>query len=66
MRQYISYSRTSRKLMILPVYDKAWYDKACICEHLSYTFPIQNGIKQRAALSPLLLNFTLECAITKT
>jgi hypothetical protein len=28
-------------------------------------FPIQNGLKQGAALSPLLFNFALECAIRK-
>jgi hypothetical protein len=30
---------------------------------LSDTFPIQNGLKQRDALSPLLFNFALEYAI---
>jgi hypothetical protein len=28
-------------------------------------FPIQNGLTQGDALSPLLFNFPLECAITK-
>jgi hypothetical protein len=32
---------------------------------LSGSFPIQNGLKQGDALSPLLLNFALECAIRK-
>jgi hypothetical protein len=32
---------------------------------LSDTFPIQNGLKQGDALSPLLLNFALEYAVTK-
>jgi hypothetical protein len=41
------------------------YSKVCIGEHLCYNFPIQNGIKQRGALSPLLLNFALEYAIRK-
>jgi hypothetical protein len=32
---------------------------------LSDKFPIQNGLKQGDALSPLLFNFALEYAITK-
>jgi retron-type reverse transcriptase len=32
---------------------------------LSDNFPIQNGLKQGDALSPLLLNFALEYAIRK-
>jgi hypothetical protein len=32
---------------------------------LSYSFPIQNGLKQRDALSLLLFNFALEYAISK-
>jgi hypothetical protein len=32
---------------------------------LSDKFPIQNGLKQRDALSPLLFNFALEYAIRK-
>jgi hypothetical protein len=32
---------------------------------LSDTFPIQNVLKQRDALSPLLFNFALEYAIRK-
>jgi hypothetical protein len=32
---------------------------------LSDTFPIQNGLKQGEALSPLLFNFALGCAIRK-
>jgi hypothetical protein len=33
--------------------------------YLSQTFPIENGLKQGDALSPLLLNFTVEHAIRK-
>jgi hypothetical protein len=32
-------------------------------KHLSDSFPIQNGIKQGDALSPMLFNFALEYAI---
>jgi retron-type reverse transcriptase len=37
----------------------------CTDKQLSNTFPIQNGLKQGDALSPLLCNFTLEHAIRK-
>jgi hypothetical protein len=40
------------------------YSKICICKHFSDSFPIQNGLKQGDALSPLLLNFALEYAIS--
>jgi hypothetical protein len=41
------------------------YSKICIGKHLSGAFPIQNGLKQGDALSPLLFNFALEYAIRK-
>jgi hypothetical protein len=41
------------------------YSKVRIGKHLSDSFPIQNGLKQGDALSPLLFNFALEYAITK-
>jgi hypothetical protein len=41
------------------------YSKVHIGKHLSDSFPIQNGLKQRDALSPLLFNFALEYAIRK-
>jgi hypothetical protein len=39
--------------------------KVRIGKHLSDSFPIQNGIRQGDALSPLPFNFTLEYAIRK-
>jgi hypothetical protein len=36
-----------------------------IGKYLSDSFPIQNGLKQGDALSPLFFNFVLECAIRK-
>jgi hypothetical protein len=39
------------------------YIKVRIHTHLSDNFLILNGLKQRDALSPLLLNCALECAI---
>jgi hypothetical protein len=41
------------------------YSKVRICKLLSDSFPIQNGLKQGDALSPLLFNFALEYAIKK-
>jgi hypothetical protein len=39
------------------------YNKVRTSIHLSDNFPIQNGLKQGDALSPLLFNFALESAI---
>jgi hypothetical protein len=41
------------------------YTKIRTGKHLSGAFPIQNGLKQGDALSPLLFNFSLEYAIRK-
>jgi hypothetical protein len=41
------------------------YSKVCIGKHLSDSFPIQNGLKQGDALSPLFFKFALEYAIVK-
>jgi hypothetical protein len=39
------------------------YSKIHIGKQLSDSFPIQSGLKQGDALSPLLLNFALEYAV---
>jgi hypothetical protein len=39
------------------------YSKVRIGKHLSCRFPIQNGLNQGYALSPLLFNFGLDYAI---
>jgi hypothetical protein len=41
------------------------YSKVHIGKHLSHTFTIQNGPKQRDALLPLLFNFAVEYVIHK-
>jgi hypothetical protein len=41
------------------------YSKVHKGKHLSDSFPIQNGLKQGDALSPLLFNFALEYFIRK-
>jgi hypothetical protein len=42
------------------------YGKVRIGKHLSDKFPVQNGLKQGDALSPLLFNFAIEYAIKKS
>jgi hypothetical protein len=42
------------------------YSTIRVGRHLSDTFPIQNGLEQGNALSPLLFNFALEYAIKKS
>jgi hypothetical protein len=39
------------------------YNKVRIGKHLSESFPIQNGLKQGDALSPLRFSFALKYAI---
>jgi hypothetical protein len=41
------------------------YSEVRIGKNLSDNFPIQNGLKQGDALSPLLFNFALEYVIRK-
>ena len=41
------------------------YSRVRIGKNLSDMFPIRNGLKQEDALSPLLFNFALECAIRR-
>jgi sorting nexin-29 len=41
------------------------YSIVCLGKHLSDSFPIQNGLKQGDALSPLFSNFDLEYTIRK-
>jgi hypothetical protein len=41
------------------------YSTVCISKYQSNKFPIQKGLKQGDALSPLLFNFALEYAIRR-
>jgi hypothetical protein len=41
------------------------YSKVRVGKHLPDKFPIQNGLKQGDAVSPLLFHFVLEYAIRK-
>jgi hypothetical protein len=44
---------------------KEAYSKVCIGKHLYESFPIQNGLKQGDALSPLLFNFASKYLVRK-
>jgi hypothetical protein len=50
---------------LIDVFLNEIYSKVLTGKHLSDSFPIQNGLKQGDALSPLLFNFALEYAIRK-
>jgi hypothetical protein len=50
---------------LIKMYLNEIYSEVRIGKHLSDSFPIQNGIKQGDALSPLLFNFALEYVIRK-
>jgi hypothetical protein len=50
---------------LIIMYSNETHKKVRICTYMSDTFPIQNGLKQGDALSPLLFNFSLEYAIRK-
>ena len=58
-----AYDSVSRKVLyniLTEMYSRVW-----VGENLSDMFPIRNGLKQGDALSPLLFNFALECAIRR-
>jgi hypothetical protein len=56
---------TKKLVRLIKVYLNDTYSKIRIGKLLSDKFPIQNGLKQGDALSPLLLNFALEYAVRK-
>jgi len=41
------------------------YSRVRVGKNVSDRFPVRNGLKQGDALSPLLFNFALECAIRR-
>jgi hypothetical protein len=50
---------------LIKLYLNETYSKVRAGKHLSDSFPLQNGLKQGDALSPLLFSFALEYAIRK-
>jgi hypothetical protein len=61
---FIEFGVPMKLLRLIKVCINEIYSRVCI-EHLSDNFPIQNGLKQGDAVSPLLFNFALEYAIRK-
>jgi hypothetical protein len=49
----------------IKMYLNETYSKVCIGKTLSVAFPIQKGLNQGDALSPLLFNFALEYTIRR-
>jgi hypothetical protein len=47
---------------LIKVHLNKTYREVCIGKNLSVALPIQNDLKQRDALSPLLFNFALKHA----
>jgi hypothetical protein len=61
----IEFGKTVKLIMLIKMCLNGSYSKVRIGKHLSAAFPIQNGLKQGDALSPLLFKFALECGIRK-
>jgi hypothetical protein len=61
----IEFGVPMKLVRLIKIYLNETYSKVRIGKHLSDSFPIQNGIKQEDALSPLLFNFSLEYAISR-
>jgi len=50
---------------LIKMYLNETYSRVQLGKYLSDMCPIKNGLKQGAALSPLIFNFALECAIRR-
>jgi hypothetical protein len=61
----IEFEVTMKLVRLIKMCLSEMYSKVCIGKNSSDSFPIQNGLKQRDALLPLLFNFALEYAIRK-
>jgi hypothetical protein len=62
-RLFIDFKKAYDSVRLIKICFNEMYSKVRIGKHLSDSFPIQNGLKQGDALSPLLFNFALEYAI---
>jgi hypothetical protein len=61
----IEFGIPMKLVRLIKMYINETYSKVRIGKYLSESFPIQNGLKQGDAISPLLFNFALEYAIRK-
>jgi hypothetical protein len=65
MGNVVQYYQKLRLLIKLFGLIKCVQNKCTLTEYLSDNFPLQNGLKEGDALSPLHFNFALEYAIRK-
>jgi hypothetical protein len=61
----IEFGVPMKLVRLIKMYLIKMYSEVRIRKHLSDSFPIQNGLKQGDASSPLLFNFNFEYAIRK-
>jgi hypothetical protein len=62
---FIEFGASMKLIRLIKMCLNETYSKVHIGKHLSDSFLIQIGLKQRDVLSPLLFNFALEYAIRK-
>jgi hypothetical protein len=61
----IEFGVPMKLVRLIKMYLNESYIEVCIGKYASDNFPIQKGLRQGDALSPLLFNFALEYAIRK-
>ena len=61
----IEFGIPKKLVRLLTICLSEMYSRVRVGEHTSDVFPIENGFKQGDVLSPLLLNFALDCAIKR-
>jgi hypothetical protein len=65
VRREVEFGILTKLVRLIKMCLNETYSKVRLGKYLSDSFPIQNGLKQGDALSPLLFNFALEYAIRK-
>ena len=61
----IEFGITMKLVILIKMFLTETYSRVWVGKHWSDTFLVRNGLKQGDALSPLLFNFALECAIRR-
>jgi sorting nexin-29 len=61
----IEFGVPMKLVRLIKMYLNEIYSKVRTSKYMPHAFPIQNGLGQRDALSPLLFNYALEYAIRK-